>query len=493
MRVKAAVEPLKKQMDDEDVSVAMGSAGAIAKILPRDDARKFLIERGGEKSETVKAAAYDALVEIVKPEDSPFLIAGLEIDNWRVQQGAIRGLERAVRAGARPEAEVYDKVASILGSSITNAAGAAQHFLSSIRNQECLRATIAAVEVKGNGSADDKSWRTRAYAIRTLRHMNWPTCKTGLPAVVRQLGDTTSNVVNEARGLLNYLREERHLHRHNLVPILVAEMEKVESLMTRAAIMREMGEHVEQQYASRVAKVAAATLDAAMEERNLWPAREQSIILLGASGYTGAVEAIAKCVGDDVPNVRNATGSSLARLAELCKAEEKAKVAPVLNKYIDRTIDWRKSAIAARAAGDYPSAEAIGPLVDLLDHPVVNVKAGAAHSLAQIARGRDAELAKSIHDPVHKKIADNRRAWQHGAIVLGALAQKDAVPLLKAILKGGDWRCQTTAANAVTEITDTVKVEDKELSDLLIRAAQSEVLQVQDAANKALRSLTRKE
>ena len=43
--------------------------------------------------------------------------------------------------------------------------------------------------------------------------------------------------------------------------------------------------------------------------------------------------------------------------------------------------------------------------------------------------------------------------------------------------------------NGVAEIADRNKISDRALSDALIKAAQSDVLQVQDAAKNALRAL----
>ena len=125
MRAKESLEAIKKAIDDEDVEVAIAAAEAAANILPVDDARACLIERGGDDSENVKAAVYRAMSGIAKPEDAPFLIEGLSFDNWRVQQGAVQGLERSVRFGARIDAEVYDQVANVLGNEILNASNAA--------------------------------------------------------------------------------------------------------------------------------------------------------------------------------------------------------------------------------------------------------------------------------------------------------------------------------------------------------------------------------
>ncbi len=491
MRAKEALEGIKKAIDDEDVEVAVAAAEAAANILPVDDARAFLKERGTDESQNVKAAVYRALAGIAKPEDADFLIAGLPIDNWRVQQGAVEGLERSVRQGARIDAEVYDQVAGVLGAEILNASNAAVHFLTHIRNDESLRATIAAVDTPATGEPDDGTWRTRSMAMRTVYHLGYPYNRPALPAVIRQLGDPTANVTNEARNLLNYLRKEHYLSQQDLFPLLLAELETAQPLALRAGIMREMGGHVDQQFASRVAKVAAKTLDDAAEDKTQWPARAYSCTLLGASGYTGNLETIAACVSDDVPNVRNAAGHALGQLAAFCKEDEKPQVAAVLKPLLVKPDDWRKTAVAARASGYYPLDESVEPLVRLLGHSVINVKDSAADALARYAVGENNDLTAHVKKATFDELAGNPASWEYGARVLGALEDAEAVPLLVPMLQKGDWRTQVSASEAVAQIAKDNKLGSKELSDTLVRVAQSEVIQVQETANKALRAIAK--
>lgn len=493
MKAESALAGIKEAIDDEDVDVAMAAAEAVANILPVDDARAFLKERGRDESENVKAAVYNAMDDIAKPEDAEFLEAGLTVDNWRVQQGAVKGLERAVRFGARIDPETYDKVAGVLGAEMLNAANAAVHFLTHIRNEESLRATIEAVDTPPTGEPDDGTWRTRAMALRTVYHLGWPTNRQALPAVIRQLGDPTANVTNEARRILNSLRNDKYLSQHDLFPLLLTELEKAETLRLRAGIMREMGGHVDRQYASRVAKVAAATLEEAMAEQSHWPARAYSATLLGASGYTGNIEAVAKCTSDDVPNVRNAAGKALEQLAPLCKPEQKAQVAEVLLPLLQQPVDWRKTAVAARASGYYPSGAAVEPLARLLSHSVINVKDAAADSLSLYANNEDPELRASVKQYTFSELADNPGSWEYGAKVTGALQNAEAVPLLVTMLQKGNWRTQANASDAVARIAPHNKLGSKELSDTLVKVAQSEIVQVQDAANRALRALAKED
>ena len=491
MRSKEALEPIKKAIDDEDVEVAIAAAEAAANILPVDDARVFLKERGNDESENVKAAVYRAMAGIAKPEDAPFMIEGLDFDNWRVQQGAVQGLERSVRFGARIDAEVYDQVANVLGNEIINASNAAVHFLTHIRNDESLRATIAAVDTPPTGEEGDTTWRKRAMALRTVRHWNYPRNEPALPAVIRQLGDPTANVTNEARNILVYLRHEKLVSQAQLFPLLLAELETAESLPLRSGIMREMGGNVERQYASRVAKVAEKTLADAMDDKSQWPARAYSCRLLGASGYTGNLTDIAACVSDNVPNVRNEAGRALAELAPYCKDEQKPEVAAALKPLLDKPDDWRKTAIAARATGYYPLAESVEPLTILLGHSVVNVRDSAADALSRYVENGDEQLTALVKEKTFAEVGSVPASWQYGARVLGTLEAPEAVPLLIPMLQKGDWRTQESASKAVTQIAKDNKLGSKELSDTLVRVAQSEVLQVQDAANQALRALAK--
>jgi len=491
IRAKQAVEGLKQAMDDKDVTVAVAAGEALAKVLPVDEARAHLKGRATEESENIKAAAYHGLAPIAKPEDAELLIEGLSVNNWRVQMSAVKGLERAVRAGARIPPETYDKVAAVLGAETTSAANAAVHFLTHVRNAECLQAAIKAADTRGEGGKDDTTWRNRAYALRAIQHFGWPANEKALPVVIRNLGDRTANVQNQARNILYGLLKDKYLSRDSLYPLLLKELESASDLRMQAGIMREMRGQVPQQFASRVAKAARAALEAAAAEKSAWPTRAYAIELLGNSGHTGAIELIASAVTDDVPNVRIASGKALAQLAEFATDEQHAAVAPILHKVIATPIDWRKSAVAARAAGYYPSYEAVAPLTALLSHSVLNVRQAAAESLSQYARGKDEKLRLAVKKAVTDAVSGNNAAWEYGAVVLGALRNEAAIPLLHKIVSGGHWRAQTHAARAVAEIAADKKIENQALNDALIKAAQSEILQLQEAANLALRALTK--
>lgn len=502
IRAKEAAEALTAAMNDEDEAVAAAVGAAIAKVLPADDARALFRKRGTDANESLRIACFTGMADLAKGEDAEFLSSGLpaaskedgfRVGNGRIEAGAVRGLEKAVRAGGKITPETYKKIALVLGSDFVEASDAAMHFLTHIRNEECLAATIAACDARGDGGANDATWRTRANALRTLRHLDWPAYREGLPAVIRNLGDPTANVTNEARNILNFLRREQYLSQEALFPLLLAELEKAESLRLRAGIMAEMGEEVSKELHSRVAKVAAKTLEDAQKDPSIWAARQYALVLLGVSGTTGSLEAIATSCGDDISNVRSAAGKALERLAPLATPEQKVKVAALLLPLLDKPLDWRKTSTAAKAAGWYATPEVVAPLVRLLSHSVINVKAAAGNSLALIARSGPAELKSLVDKQITDELKTAEAAWEYGAPVLGALADAKALPQLTQILGSANWRAQANAALAVAEIAAAQKapIDNKPLTEALIKVSQSEVVQCQDAANKALRELAR--
>ncbi len=157
---------------------------------------------------------------------------------------------------------------------------------------------------------------------------------------------------------------------------------------------------------------------------------------------------------------------------------------------LSKPVDWHKTAVAAQSVGQYATADCVEPLVLLLSHSVLNVREGASHSLVVIAERGDEPLTAKVDGAIYSELAGNPRAWEFGAPVFGALEQLKAIRQLTTILERGDWRAQASAAEAVARIAAIHKISDKPLSDALIGAAQSKVLQTQDSANKALRRST---
>lgn len=491
IEAKKALDGLKVTLKDDDVDVAIASGEAVTRILPVDEARTYLKGEAVDAGDSLTAAVYTAMAKVCKAEDAEFLLEGLPSDNWRTEQAAVQGLERSARAGARLSAEDYTKIAGVLGNEIRNASGAAVHFFTHVRNEDSMAAVLAAADTRGDGSKEDGTWRNRSNALNVIYHWGWPTSEPALPVVIRQLGDRTANVTKVARGILSRLKTDKYISHGDLYPLMLAELEKTEDLRLRGGIMREWGNHVDQQYASRIAVVSAATLTQSLEEKDAWPARAYSINLLGQSHYTGSMEEIAGCVSDDVPNVRNAAGRALEQLAPLCTNEERAIVPPILQPLLEKPVDWRKTTVAARAASAFPSEPAVAPLIKLLSHNVLNVRDSASYSLSTIVEKGNKELAAKIEPLLHAEVAKVKGSWQYGSRVLGSLQNPEAVPLLTTILSQGDWRSQQNAALAVAKIADEKKVEDDALNKALVEAAQSDVVQVQDAANKALRAVSK--
>ena len=487
IQAQVALPALKETVADADYGVAIEAAKAIRAILPVDDARLYLREIAADDSESVRVVAYEALAEIAKADDADFLVTAVDSPNWRIQVSAIRGLSRAINTGARPASEVYDKIADMLSSDIANVADAGVQFLTHTRNRETLRATIEAIDDQEGTS----SWRKRTYALRAVYHMHWPRNEPALPAVVRQLGDPIANVQNEARGIINHLRTEKHINHRSLFPVLLTELEKAEGDSRRAGIMAEMQHRVPSEYAARLAKVAIKCLEESMDNKESWAVRAHAVQLIGWTENTSAIETIAKCAGDDVPNVRNATDHALSRLGPRCSESQKAAVAPILQTYLDDSRDWRKTAVAARNVGWYPSEAAIQPLVKLLSHGVSNVQGGASQSLAKMAQHHEGTLRDKVEAAVLPEMAATDLSWEYGAAVVGALQKDDHMPLLMKIMERGNWRAQQNATRAVMRIAQVSDVATPALNALLIANAQSTILQLQEVSNEALRVIAK--
>jgi hypothetical protein len=180
-------------------------------------------------------------------------------------------------------------------------------------------------------------------------------------------------------------------------------------------------------------------------------------------------------------------------LSTVCSAEQRALVSPVLLPYLTDASDWRKTAVAAGAAGYYASPEMIAPLAGLLAHSVLNVRDAAGQSLVKFVETGDDAQRRAVEEALYEALESSDGAWEAGAPVLGALGDVKAVPVLTKILQRGGWRAKTAAASAVALIAEQHEINDKPLSDSLISAAQSDILQLQDAANQALRVLNKED
>ena len=457
IRAAEAAEPMKKTLEDPEIEVVLAAGEAVGQILPVDEARKYLKEVGAGDAGLAKVGAFHGLSTIAKPEDAPFLLTGVGSENWRAQKACVNGLHRAVRAGADLSEDEYKSIAVVLGADTVNAADSAVHFFSHAHNPGAVAALRDAVDPE----IHPDNWRQRARALRAIRHRNLPRSQPELPLVIRNLGDKTANVNNEVLSMLQYFREERRLHHHTLMPILVSELERAEPLRRRGAIMKQMHHDIDEQYASRVGTVAAKTLIDAASNEEEWPARAQALRIVGVTAHSGAIEEVANAVDSNIANVRSAAGVALERIGPVCPPEEAVKVAPILHPHLSDAVDWRKTTVAAGAIGSYANSETIDPLVNLLAHAVLNVRRDASRSLVLIANGEDADLKAQMDAALYAKLDANSASWEHGAPVLGALNDPKAVPNLTKMLASEHWLTQEAAARAVAALAMDHEINDQ--------------------------------
>ena len=500
-----AIDALKAAVDGKNDFVLMAVAEQLAARLPAHETREIMITQFQEGSEGSKVAASKVMIPLWTPEESELLLAALEVENWQIHANAIRGLLTAARGGLEFEDDVYEQLGDRLGHPVANIADAAMDFLGTLARKEALRILIKQADFRGDGERGDTTWRNRTYALKafyqmrtryryqgrngTVELVDVSRVKPALPAIIRNLGAPTANVVNVAKNILYEIRNNEQMPPRFLQPFFVRELEEAVSLRLRSSIMEEMGTDISKDYAPRVAKVASASLVESIAVDTAWPLRMRSIALLGVCGDTSAIEVIAGSVNDDMPNVRQAAGTALGQLAELCTDDEKAKVSEILIPVIVNPPDWRKAAIAAGVLSGYPDIAAAAPLVKNLSHTVINVQEAASQTLASYAGSKDAELKAHVAQLLYEEIGMNSRSWEYGAPVLGALMDRQAIPFLVMILTKGEWRAQANAASSVSAIAGATRVKDKALRDALIKCSQSNTLQVYNAANKALRIL----
>ncbi|MEM7394017.1 MAG: hypothetical protein AAF492_16885, partial [Verrucomicrobiota bacterium] len=196
---------------------------------------------------------------------------------------------------------------------------------------------------------------------------------------------------------------------------------------------------------------------------------------------------------DDEPTTRQAAGNALARLSEFCEPAETAKAISTLLPLIQKSVDWRKAAIAAKALGSYPTRDAIDALVRMTGHSIVNVKDNASLALVDFVNHPDANLNPPVETAMLGAMLTDKAKWEYGAKVLGALQSEAVLPQLLTLLKEGDWRTQVNAIQAVLDVNARQPVKDKTISDAIIKCTLSRVRQVHEAANQALRVLTPEE
>jgi HEAT repeat protein len=491
IQARSAVDALKAMVLDENATVSLSAAHAIGRILPDNEAAQLLkTVADANPPEAVLLTVYAAMAKVAGPADVDFLVKGMNNANWRIQVEAVRGLETAANRGARLSPETYTAIAGLLDNDVANIANQATHFLAHTRTTQALNTLIAAVETHGDGGPTDLSWRTRTHALQALHKIGMPRMSPALPAVIRQLGDRTTNVVNEVQRIFTSIRENERVPRGYLTPLLVTELEKSESLRLSSRIMAELGNKVPRQYASRTGVAASRILAASIKEPAQWEARTRAVILVGSCGRTADATVVAGCIGDDIANVRQAAGGAAQQLGKLVSADERAAVVKVLLPLLSNTGDWRKTAVAATASSAYPSNDLVTPLIRLLTHDVVNVQAASSRTLRNFAAGRDETIRSAVHTAIVPVIKANPSCWEYRAQVLGVMPPDSAVPLLITMLTDGEWRTKENAARAVRELAGHNSIRNEALNDVLIKNTQSNIRQVQESANDALRLLT---
>ena len=217
MKSTAATEKMKLAMADEDIEVAMAAGEAIGRILPLDEAREYLTEQGTDADEHTLVASLHGLAPICKADDVPLLKQGLASSNWRAQQDAVRGMERAVRSGGNLTAEDYDAVANVLGNNITTLRikpfTSCRISATMIRLQHCSARSMHRVTARSRIRLGESERTAYAHFITAIRRAQ----KRALPNIIRQLGDKTANVTNEAKRILTELRKERYVSQSDSV------------------------------------------------------------------------------------------------------------------------------------------------------------------------------------------------------------------------------------------------------------------------------------
>jgi HEAT repeat protein len=491
IRARSSVDALKSMVLDENSTVSLSAAHAIGRILPDNQAAQLLKSvADANPSEAVLLTVYAAMAKVAGPNDVDFLVKGMQNANWRIQVEAVRGLETAANRGARLAPETYTAIAGLLDNDVANIANQSTHFLAHTRTTQALNTLIVAVETHGDGGATDLSWRTRTHAMQALYKIGMPRMSPALPAVIRQLGDRTTNVVNEVQRIFKSIGENERVPRGYLTPLLVTELEKSQSLRLSSKIMAELGNKVPRQYASRTGAAASKVLAESIKDPAQWEARTRAVILVGSCGRTADATVVAGCIGDDIANVRQAAAGAAQQLGKLVSAEERAAVVKVLIPLLTNTNDWRKTAVAATASSAYLSNDLVTPLIGLLTHDVVNVQAAASRTLRHYAAGRDETIRKAVHEAIVPVIKANPSCWEYSAQVLGVMPPDASVPLLITMLTDGEWRTKENAARAVRQLAGHNTIRNKALNDALIKNTQSNIRQVQESANDALRLLT---
>lgn len=488
--VYACVEDLKDALSDADLEVVIAATEALGRILPPDEMRKLLhakLEGTGQ----ARTAAARYLGRRADAEDLAALEGGISAEDWRTRTHCATGLARMAKQGAKLPEGTCRKLADQLGDSTANASGAAKDALIASGSEAALKAVMAAAQESGSGDKDDASWRTRSAAVEVLgrigvkaveEHLGQPGVEEWFSVVIRGLGDDVLNVSNAAKGALAGVPAD------TLYPRLVQAFRTNDGPAVRGAVLSAMSRILSDERKDAAAALALKALEGTGDKKGAVELRAGALQLLGAAGASHVAEAVAACVLDDSPLVRNSAVTALSRLV-VKEDKERAAVSAALAAGLASN-DWRKAAAAAKAISNFPSSEAITALVrDGLGNAIVNVQEASVAALLNYSSdpGRKAQVEKNLLAEADA----NELTWEYGAKVMGGLKTKDAVPALVKMLRAdggeGHWRTQLNAIAALA----VIGVMNDEVENALRLCEQSEIAQVKAAAQAGLRALGR--
>jgi len=481
MRARAALEPLEYALEDSSLEVVIAATEALAGILPEEEMRKLVHEKlNGAGHARSAAARY--LAANAQPGDLEGLVTGLYADDWRARKHCAAGIAKIAGTGATLSDEACTTLAGLLRDDILNVVNTARDALVAARSPQAIAALVEAAKPRPGpapgAGADDFTWRMRKSAIEALGRIGMPAVEEHLPVILAGLGDSDYTIGDAAQQALARMQLDE------FYPQLLKEFEKTQTSVGRANILEAMSRNVPEEYKQRVSELALKALHEA-EDKDQPRVRAATISLLGIMASPKAIEHIAAHVSDPSAVVRAASLQALRsmKLSDEQKDDVSAFLLPGLSAK-----DWRRALSSATALRYFPSRKAVAPLINEgLPHEVVNVQKAAVAAL--IACAADEEGKPALENALLAGVARNPRVWEYGANVFGTLRTKQAVrPLADMILADGGkdhWRTQANAARALVAIG--VKNEDVEMA--LAICIQSEIRQVRDAGEKAIKAL----
>jgi hypothetical protein len=493
-RNRDSINALRGALGDGDLEVVLAAMHGLERLLSEKEMRERVHEELDTKGHP-RAAAARYLVDKATPEDVPALAKWLTLndvpdEDWRIRTYCARALGRVASQGGTLPPKVCGDLAELLDDNIQNVIDAAKRTLliASKRSNDAVVTALAAAAKpsrpapppEGEKPPDDTSWRRRVHALDVLAKIGVGAVRKHLDVVIVAVGDDTVDVSAAGqKALATIPAAERY-------PLLLDALDKADNDARRAGLLTALSTGLPVQHRAKASKLALAALQASQGRSARL--RIAGLQLLSASDAAAAAEVIAAAVADDSPAVRRAAVGLLSRAAPKIKGS--AAIATAIGGWIEpKEETWRKGLAAARALRVVPCKEGVEPLVKRgLTHPVINVKAAAVDALIQY--GREAELKAEVEKQLLAETKAGRAAWEYGARVFGHLKTRAAVPRLVEMIEAADagkdhWRTLVNACRALGQIG--VK-NDKAIAALEV-CSRNEVLQVQDAADRALRIL----